>query len=171
MHYRTQQGHEQSWGFRHPTKINYYMMKNINKSTLFLALTFVISFSLAGIFRLTGLEYKSTAGMIMATMYMFIPALSAFIVERLIHKEKITRNLFISFRINKWFVIAWLVTPVISFAAFGISLLFPDVNYSPGMEGMFDRFAVTMTPEQMDQMKASIEKMPFHPVWIRMNPL
>ena len=141
-------------------------MKNLNKTTLFIALTFVISFSLAGIFRLTGLEYQATAGIILATMYMFIPALSVFIVERFIHKEKIAGNLFISFKINKWFVFAWLITPVISFGAFGISLLFPGITYSPGMEGMFDRFAQTMTPEQIEQMKINIKLMPFHPFWM-----
>jgi len=141
-------------------------MKNLNKTTLFLAVTFVISFSLAGIFRLTGLEYQTTAGVIMAIMYMFIPVLSVFIVERLIHKEKIAGNLFISFKLNKWFVFAWLVTPVISFGAFGISLLFPDVTYSPGMEGMFERFTQTMTPEQIEQMKINIKLMPFHPFWM-----
>jgi uncharacterized protein len=141
-------------------------MKNLNKTTVFLAFTFGISFSLAGIFYLLGLEYQKTAGIILATTYMFIPALSAFIVERIIHKGKIVPELFISFKINKWFIIAWLVTPIISFAAFGISLLFPDVIYSPEMEGMFNRFEPVLTPEQMEEIHASVERMPFHLIWI-----
>jgi uncharacterized protein len=142
-------------------------MNKINKTFLFLTLTFVISFSLVGLYKLFGGRYDNRiGGTILAVTYMFIPMICAIIVEKVIHKQEIKKNLLISFKINKWFFVAWLITPVMSFMALGISLLFPDVTYSPEMEGMFKRFENMLTHEQMEQMKNSIETLPIHPVWL-----
>ncbi|MEA4974879.1 MAG: CPBP family intramembrane glutamic endopeptidase [Paludibacter sp.] len=142
-------------------------MKKINQTTLFLILTFTISFLLAGIYKLTGGGSQDRTGfMILGIIYMFIPTIAVLIVKKLIHREKIASELMISFKINKWFFVAWLIIPVLAFVTFGISLLFPDVMYSPDMSGMFSRFESMMTPEQAEQMRASVESLPLHPVWI-----
>lgn len=142
-------------------------MKKINQTTLFLILTFTISFLLAGIYKLTGGGSQDRTGfMILGIIYMFIPTIAVLIVKKLIHREKIASKLMISFKINKWFFVAWLIIPVLAFLTFGISLLFPDVIYSPDMSGMFSRFESMMTPEQAEQMRASVESLPLHPVWI-----
>lgn len=141
-------------------------MKEINKTTLFLILTFGISYSLAGIYFLLGGKYDKVSGTVLAVVYMFIPMASALIIEKGVHKEKIKERLHISFRINKWFFVAWFITPVLSFLTLGISLLFPDVSYSPEMSGMIERFEDTLSPEQLEQMKNSVETLPMHPLWI-----
>ncbi|MFO8065956.1 MAG: CPBP family intramembrane glutamic endopeptidase, partial [Bacteroidales bacterium] len=141
-------------------------MKTISKTNLFYIIVAAISLTSVGAFYLTGEKYDSTPGIILATFYMFIPTISVLIIEKLIYKEAIRKRLLISFKINKWFVVAWLVTPVIAFAAMGIALLFPDVSFSPGMEGMFDRFESMLPPDQMQEMKDSIESMPVHPIWL-----
>lgn len=141
-------------------------MKTINRTTLFLAFTFVISFSLAGIYKITGGDITNKVGYtILATVYMFIPMISAIIVKRLIHKEKVS-ELLINFKINKWFFVAWGIMPLIAFATFGISLLFPDISYAPEMSGMFERFEHLMTPEQAEQMKQSLNTLPVDAIWI-----
>lgn len=142
------------------------MLKKINKSLLFIILTFAISFSIAGTFTILNGNLRSATGFTIAIVYMFIPSLCVLIVQKLIHKEKISKTTGISFKINRWFFIAWLITPLIGFLAFGISLLFPDVIYSPGMEGLIKRFSSLMTPEQIEQMKNSITTSPIHPFWI-----
>jgi membrane protease YdiL (CAAX protease family) len=142
-------------------------MDKINRTTLFLTLTFVISFSLVGLYKLFGGQYDNrVSATVLAVIYMFIPMICAIIVEKVIHKEKLKPNLFISFKINKWFFIAWLITPIISFGTLGISLLLPDVTYSPEMTGMVNRFEDMLTPEQLEQMKNASETMPFHPIWL-----
>lgn len=142
-------------------------MKKINQTTLFLILTFTISFLLAGLYKLTGGGNQDRTGfMILGIIYMFIPTIAVLIVKKLIHREKIVSELMISFKINKWFFVAWLIIPVLAFVTFGISLLFPDVIYSPDMSGMFSRFESMMTPEQAEQMRTSVESLPLHPVWI-----
>ena len=141
-------------------------MKTSTRTNLFYAITAAISIAAAGIFYLSGAQYGSTAGLILATFYMFIPTTAVLIVDKLIFKESIRERLMISFKINKWFVLAWLIAPFLAIAAMGVSLLFPDVSYSPGMEGMFDRYEGMLTPEQMQEMRHSIDKMPFHPFWL-----
>ncbi len=50
-----------------------FIMKKINKINLFYILIAVISLTVAGLFYLLGGELNSTAGLIMASSYMFIP--------------------------------------------------------------------------------------------------
>lgn len=84
-------------------------MKKINKTALFLILVFSISFSFAGLFKLLGGDISNQlAYTLMGATYMFIPAICVLIVEKLIHKQPLQKNLLISFKFNKWFVIAWL---------------------------------------------------------------
>jgi uncharacterized protein len=92
--------------------------------------------------------------------------LSVLIVEKVIHKEKIKANLLISFKLNRWFAVAWLVTPLIAFGTLGISLLFSNVSFSPDMAGMMKRFEAMLSQEQLEQIRQSIETFPVHPFWI-----
>ena len=141
-------------------------MKPLSRTNLFYVITAAISIAAAGTFYVSGGQYASTAGLILAIFYMFIPTIAVLIVDKLIYKEAIRKRLLISFKVNKWFVVAWLVAPLLAIASMGVALLFPGITYSPGMEGMFDRFEGMLTPEQMEEMRNSIDNMPFHPVWL-----
>ncbi|MGI6409818.1 MAG: CPBP family intramembrane glutamic endopeptidase [Bacteroidales bacterium] len=146
-------------------------MKSIKKATLFVLITFVISFLLAGIYKLMGGDYSNKlAFTLLGTVYMFVPAISVLIIKKLIHKEAIVRDLLISFKINKWFVFAWFIMPIVIFVSLGISLLFPGITYDPEMTGMLTRMQSMMTPEEYEkiaeQMQASLQSMPINPVWL-----
>jgi len=91
---------------------------------------------------------------------------AAIVVQRLIYKEPVKEPLGISFRLNRWFLVAWLLPPVIAFAVLGVSLLFPAVEYSPEMAGMLERFKSVLPPEQLEQMKNQSAALPVHPIWI-----
>lgn len=142
-------------------------MKKINKTTLFLILTFVISYSVAGVYKLLGGSGPGTAGFtILGACYMFIPAISVLIVTKLIHKEKIMSDLMISFKINKWFFAAWLLMPVIIFSTLGINLIFPNVVFNPEMSGFLSRFNQVLPPEQLEQMNQAVNSLPVNLIWI-----
>lgn len=142
-------------------------MKRFNQTTLFLLLTFVISFSMAAAYKLiTGETVGDISYTIMAAMYMFVPTVSVLIVKKLIYKEKLRSDLQISFKINKWFFAAWLIMPLVTFGALGISLLFPGVTYNHEMTGLAERFASLSSPEQVEQMKAQIATLPISPIWL-----
>ena len=135
-----------------------------SKTRLFLVLVFGISFMAAGIFYLSGGRLDRTEGLVFAVLYMFFPLISALIVEKLIYKEKIKKPLLISFRLNWWFLVSWFLPPLIILGSLVISLLFPGISWSPGMEGMFERYEEMMTPEQIEEMRRSMEVLPLHPV-------
>jgi len=144
-------------------------MKKVNKTVLFLSLTFGISYGLAGVYYLLGGMYPTTSGTILAIAYMFVPMLVVLLIEKVIYREKIKASLLISFQFNRWFILAWLLPPVISLGAFGIALLFPEVSFTLEMEGMMDRFAYIMSPEQQEEMRNTLDDLPVHPFWLTLG--
>lgn len=142
-------------------------MQRNNQTKLFLLLTFIISFSVAGIYKLFfSNELGNVSFTILGTIYMFIPSLSVVIVKKLIYGERLRRDLQISFKLNKWFVGAWLIMPLVAFLTLGINLLLPGVNYNPEMTGLAERFASMVTPEQLAEMKIQLAALPVSPVWM-----
>lgn len=141
-------------------------MKNIKKSTLFIGLTLFVSWSMIGIYYLLGGELTTITGTIVTVLYMFVPMSVALIIQKLIHKQPVIEPLKIKFNINKWFLIAWLITPIMAFLTIGISIMFPDISFSLEMAGMFERFENLLTPEEMAEVKSELETLPVHPIWI-----
>ena len=141
-------------------------MKSLSKKALlFILFTYAASWSIGIAFPLLGGEWNTAAATVLALVYMFTPALAAVVVQREIFKKPL-KPLGISFRWNRWFVVGWLVPPLMAFAALGVGLLLPDVSFSAGMEGMYERFSSSLTPEQIQQMKEQADAFPIHPIWI-----
>lgn len=141
-------------------------MKKINKASLFLILTFGISYIAAGVYKLAGGELRTTSGTVLSVAYMFIPMISVLIVEKLVHRARIKEPLLMSFRFNTWFLAAWLITPLMSFITIGVSVLFPDVVYSPEMTGIIERFLKDLNSTETGQARTALQQMPVHPIWI-----
>jgi membrane protease YdiL (CAAX protease family) len=91
---------------------------------------------------------------------MFVPMLVALLLQKGVYRESVKKPLGISFRLNRWFLVAWFLPPVIALATFGVSLLLPGVEYSPQMQGLAERFAPLLTPEQMQQLKGHMGATP-----------
>jgi membrane protease YdiL (CAAX protease family) len=139
-------------------------MKKISKLWLFLIITFTINFSMVGIFLSLGYEYKDTEGVILGVLYMFVPMLAALFVEKVVHKQKAAKSLFISFKFNWWFLVAIIIPIVYAGLSIGISLMFPGVSFSMEMEGLFTRFEGLITPEEMERMQQALAASPIHPI-------
>ena len=141
-------------------------MIKINKTCLFLIFTFVISWSIAAIFWVIHGNFNFQIGFtIVGIIYMFIPFISAILVKAIL-KEPIMSDFLISFKINRWFFIAWLIFPIIVFCSLGISILFPNVTYNPELTGMFDRMKDSLTPEQIEEFKTKINSLPINFIWL-----
>ena len=141
-------------------------MKKIGKTSLFLILTFGISYLMAGLFYAFGGKLNSVSGFVIAIVYMLIPMTAVLIVEKLIYKEKIIQRLLISFQINMWFLVAWILPLIIVALTVMISLLFPNTHFSFGTEGIISFHEKTLTPEQIDALKQQFENLPVSPVLI-----
>jgi uncharacterized protein len=137
-----------------------------SKAAAFTILTFFVSWGLLGMYYIRGGRLDSPSTTIFLIGYMFIPAITAFVVQKYIYFQDIKEPLGISFKVNRWFLAAWLLPPLIAFATLGVNLLFPGIQFTPGMEGMLERFKDTITPAQMAEMKQQIATMPIHPIWL-----
>lgn len=138
----------------------------MKKLKQFLFFTFLINWGMIGIYTLAGGTWDKWYATVVAVGYMFIPMAVVFVIERRSGNTAIKKGLGISFRVNKWFVVGWLLPPVIAFLTLGINLLFPSVSYSPDMEGMIERLGEQFSSEKLELARAQIESMPFHPVWL-----
>lgn len=54
--------------------------------------------------------------------------------------------------------------PILAFLTTGVSLLFPDVIFTPDMAGLIKRYEAMLSPEQMVELKTSLETLPMHPI-------
>jgi len=142
------------------------MNRNTPKIVLFIGLTFFFCWLMVALFFAFGGKWDPPVSFGLTTIYMFMPMAVAIIVQKFIYKESLKEPLEISFKLNRWFVVAWLLPPVIAFATLGVSLLFSGVEYSPEMAGMFERFKSLLTPEQMAQMESQASTLPIHPFWL-----
>jgi membrane protease YdiL (CAAX protease family) len=108
----------------------------MKKSIQFTVLTCLVSWIFAGI-GIIGFDLHQAQGLtytLFASSYMILPAICS-IVMQLIHKEKPFRNVGLSFKFNRWFIVAGIVPLVYTFGAMGITLLFPNVSFSATYEG------------------------------------
>lgn len=77
----------------------------------------------------------AVSGVLFSLGAMLIPLL-AVVFTQLIFREPVLKGLGISFKVNRWWWIGWLLMPVIAFAVVGVTLLMPGAEWTPGGEIM-----------------------------------
>jgi len=124
----------------------------MKKAVQFIILTCLLSWIAAGTAISLGIrETKTFSYVIFGACYMLMPMICAVILQ-LIHKEKPFRNLNISFRFNRWFIIAGIVPVIAAFMALGISLFFPGVSFSSSFEGVLQQVPDDQKEQAMEQL-------------------
>lgn len=83
-------------------------------------------------------------GFLFSAGAMLTPLL-AVVLTQLIFKEPVLKGLGISFRINRWWWIGWLLIPVLALAILGISLLMPGAHWAGDSELV--RLSLQQMPE------------------------
>ncbi len=141
------------------------MSLRIKKILLFTGLTFFIDWSLVALYLVLGGKTDSAGMALLAVFYMFVPMLVAIMVQRRIFKQPLLGPLGISFKVNRWFFVAWFLPPVIAFVTMGISLLMPGVTFTPDMSGFFNSLSGAIAPEQIEQARQQLAGLPVHPLW------
>ena len=142
------------------------MSKHIKKSVVFIGLTFLVNWSFALVFFALGGRLQTPVGIAFGATYMFVPMSVAILLQKGVYREPVKEPLGISFRLNRWFLVAWLLPPIIALVTFGVSLLLPGIEYSPQMQGLFERFALLLTAEQMQQLKGHMGATPLGTIWL-----
>lgn len=138
----------------------------IRKAGLFTVLTFLVSYFLIRLYSSLGGTWTFPGSLIISVIYMFVPATVAIFVQRKIYGIPLKAAFGISFRINRWFLVAWLFPLILAAGAIGVSLLHPGIEYAPELEAIYERFEGMLSSEQVDQMRAQVADLPIHPFWI-----
>jgi uncharacterized protein len=138
------------------------------KIAQYILLTFAVSFIYALMCYLLGGRLSGTRGLIIAVIYMFIPAVCSMILQILVYNEPL-KELGLSCQIKNfwpWFLLAWILPVVFATMTIFPSLLIPGVRFSPEMRGFFERYECLLTPDQLSQMQDSIRTQPIHPFFL-----
>ena len=119
---------------------------NIKKLTVFLLFAFLPMVGVGLVMHFSGASAGEAAAdaangdavtavkrLVMSAGSMLIP-LFAVIFTQLIFKEPVLKGLGISFKINRWWWIGWLLMPVIAMATLGVTLLMPGARWTPDGE-------------------------------------
>ncbi len=137
---------------------------NFKKIFVFLGLTFSINWLMAILFFAFGGRWGTIESLVMAAGYMLVPMIVAIIVQKFIYKKALIKPLGISFKPNRWFLIAWLLPPVIAFATLGVSLLFAGTEYNTEITTLLERYESILTEEQLQQMQNKADVFHSHPI-------
>lgn len=135
------------------------------KAIVFVGLTIAASWLMVGLYFACGGSWTMPGLMILSVIYMFVPMTVAIIAQKLLFKSSV-RELGISFRPNRWFVVAWLLPPVLGLASIPVSFLVPGVSFTTDPMALLERFPGLLTPAQIEQMRAQTESLPVHPFWL-----
>jgi uncharacterized protein len=136
----------------------------IQTGILYSATTILISWTYLLILYIAGLRLHHDVTIFYLIAYMFIPALVAVAVQKFALHSPIKKPLGISFRINKWFLVALIVPIVISLMALATSLLVPGVSYSPDMYGFISQYENLLSAEEVQGIQDQLDAIPFHPI-------
>ncbi|MFP4467239.1 MAG: CPBP family intramembrane glutamic endopeptidase [Candidatus Goldiibacteriota bacterium] len=96
--------------------------------------------------------------LVFMSIYMIIPFITAFVLQKLVYKEKLA-DIGFRFKWSYWLIAALFIPIAVSYASILPALLMPGVSFTPDMSGMFERFADTMQPEQIELMKEQTKDM------------
>lgn len=142
------------------------MERNIKKTLIFIGLTFFLNYLLIALFFVFGGTWSMPGSLVVSLFYMFIPMLVAIFVQKYLYQEPLRQPLGISFKLNRWFFVAWLFPVLLAFATLGVSILLPGVEFCPEMTGIIEKYADILTPEQLAEIKRQAAALPVHPIWL-----
>jgi membrane protease YdiL (CAAX protease family) len=145
------------------------MSEKFKRIGLFTGITYGLSWAIIALMVAYGGAWSQPVATIVVTTLMFMPMVSAILVQKVIYKEPLLKPLGVSFRLNRWWLMAWLLPPAIALVTIGVSLLLPGVSYSPEMAGFFERFEGIIPPELVEQMREQLAAFPVHVFWIALG--
>jgi len=125
----------------------------------FLIATFAINWLLAAAFYLSPFAYGGLAATLMAATYMLVPGAVALVVDRRAG-HPLRSSLWLHFKPNWWWLVAWLLAPVLAFMALGAALLLPGVGLDIGMAGFLEQLSTFLSDEELAEAREQLRAFP-----------
>lgn len=78
---------------------------------------------------------SAIVGALLSSVAMLLPML-AVIITQVVNNEPVFKNLDINFKVNRWWVIGWILMPIVAMGVLGVTLLMPGAKWAPDSELM-----------------------------------
>jgi uncharacterized protein len=128
----------------------------------FYGLTFALTHGAAACYRLGGGSWSSMSAFVAANALMLVPGLVALAFSTLAPREPLRATLGLSLRPNRWWLVAWLLPPLLMLATLGASLALPGVSYQPDMSGLATRLGFPAA--EIARLRGRIGSIPLPPL-------
>ncbi len=140
----------------------------MKKASTFLALTYLLSWPVAFLAFGGGVKANTAPWFVAAIYFMFTPLISAVVTQRLVFRQRVMRPLRVSFRPNRWFLVALLLPSALAAGSTAASLLFPGVSLTadPVQASSFRLFAQNLPPERLEEITRSAAEAVVHPFFL-----
>jgi uncharacterized protein len=137
----------------------------LKKAAVFLGLTFLLSWPVVFLCFGSGMRPFTAPWLAVAMYFMFTPAISTIITQKMICRQNVMGLLCVSFRPNWWFLVALLLPGIITLASTATSLFFPGVSLTTSLTetGLFSFFRENFTEDQVAALIRSADELPVHP--------
>jgi len=123
---------------------------------VFLAITFVASWSIAATFIATGQRWEGPLAQAIGMLFMMPPAFAALVVKGPMAKAPIIEHLGLRMRPNRWWLVAWLLPPLVVVLTLGVSHLMPGARVAFGVEPFLDHWRELVPPEHFEQFEREV---------------
>lgn len=123
---------------------------------VFLAITFVASWSIAATFFALGHAWEGPMAQAVGMLFMMPPAFAALVVKGPLAKGPVLDHLGLRLRPNRWWLVAWLIPPVILGITLAASAALPGVEVAFGTEAFLDAWRDRLTPEQFAELERDV---------------
>ncbi len=125
----------------------------------FLIITFAVNWTMAAVFYLAPFEYGGVAGTLMAMAYMLVPGIVAVTLDWRAGRP-IRSSLWLNFSLNRWWLVAWVLMPLLAFAALGAAILVPGIGFDIEMEGLFEQLGVFLSDDELAEARDQVGEFP-----------
>lgn len=123
---------------------------------VFLAITFVASWSIAATFFALGRPWEGALAQAVGMLFMMPPAFAALIVKGPMARAPVLEHLGLSLRPNRWWLVSWLIPPFIVMVTLGLSHLMPGATVAFGVEPFLDHWRELVPAEHFEQFEGEV---------------
>lgn len=137
----------------------------MKKWKLYSIIVLTVSFLLAGAYYFFFPEKNSISYTVLAAIYMWIPGITAIIMN--FKESKKVSEIGFKFNFNKWYLFSWLVFPLIIALSILINTFFESVRFNIYMTEFLESYSALLeNSAQYEQMREMIMNQPWLPLLI-----
>jgi membrane protease YdiL (CAAX protease family) len=98
------------------------------KGLIFTIIAYISVWLLVGVFRLSGKTTDSPVWALVTSACMFMPLVAA-VITQILHREPVLGGIGISWKINRWWFVAWLLPVAMTIGMIAVSCLMPGTHF------------------------------------------